>query len=323
MARRKPNPALSGILNEHGQLPREALLGTLAIFTITDEQFSLPELTATWAQHNLPESLLPVPARPHDAFLKATSEVDDYEYRLDANRVAHVLVRDLVSDAEVVVRQLTREIRDNEARKLDYGNVGTATFFRPHNGQGHRFTIRPEKRNLAEGEREAMNALLEEITRKYDRYCNYMDSAKVRMMVRGMLAELRALQIKPSIYFVHASRMDELEKLQDVVNSLGGGCSMQLIPMVDLASQRDIIVEAFRNEAVANLEKVAKEIQRIRGSRKSVTPEAYAKAKADFDEVMATTREYTRLLGSVQSRTEGAEEVARFALEELAKEMLA
>lgn len=325
----KMNSALGQYLDEAGQLPREVLLGTLALYTISDGEYSLTDLTAHWLELGLDPKYLPVANKPIDAFRKATSEVDDFEYPLPDDKVAHVLVRDVRSDTEVIVRHLTREVRDSQAQKLAYAKIGTATFFRPTTDAhgrvkpgSERFKLHIENASLEPDERASMQVLVDEVGRRYDRYVNFLDGQKVRAMVRAFLFDLGALNVKPSVYFVHVSRTDELEKLKQVIDRLGES-SMHHLPVIDLPSQRAMVVEAFQQEAVASLQDLVKEITRVRESRKTITGDAYAKLKAQYDATLARTREYSRLLGSVRSMTEGAEEIAQEALHRLQKEMTA
>jgi CRISPR/Cas system-associated endoribonuclease Cas2 len=325
----KMNSALGAYLTEAGQLPQDVLLGTLVLYTISDGEYSLTDLAKHWADLGLDPKYLPVANKPIDAYRKATSEVDDFEYPLPDDKVAHVLVRDVRSDTEVIVRHLTREIRDSQAQKLAYAKIGTATFYRPtQDSQGRvvqgseRFKLHVDNSSLEPDERAAMQVLVDEVSRRYDRYVNYLDGQKIRAMVRAYLSDIGALNVKPSVYFVHVSKTDEIEKLKQVIDRLGES-SMHHLPVIDLPSQRAMVVEAFQQEAVASLEDLVKEITRVRESRKSITGDAYAKLKAQYDATLARTREYSRLLGSVRSKTEGAEEIAQEALKRLQKEMTA
>ena len=328
MARRiKMNSALGAYLDEAGQLPKDVLLGTLVLYTISDGEYSLADLAAHWAELGLDPKYLPVANKPIDAYKKATSEVDDFEYPMPDDKIAHVLVRDVHSDPQVVVRHLTREIRDSQAQRLAYARIGTATFYRPSvDSQGRvkpgteRFKLHVDNPSLEPDERVSMQVLVDEVSRRYDRYVNYLDGQKVRAMVRSFLSDIGALNVKPSVYFVHVSRTDEIEKLKQVVDRLGES-SMHHLPVIDLPSQRAMVVEAFQQEAVASLQDLVKEITRVRESRKSITGDAYAKLKSQYDATLARTREYSRLLGSVRSKTEGAEEIAQETLRRLQKEM--
>ncbi len=328
----KINSALAAYLDEAGQLPRDVLLGTLALYTISDGEYSLTDLSDEWVRLGLPTHHLPVATKPVDAFKRATTEVNDFEYPMPdhatTGRIAHVLVRDVDSNSEVIIRHLIREVRDSAGQRLSYARIGTATFHRPvQEASGRvrpgseRFAFKVDNASLEPAEREAMQVLVDEAGRRYDRYVNYLDGQKIRSMVRAFLFDIGALQVKPSVYFVHVSRTDELEKLKEVVDGLGSS-SLHLMPVIDLPSQRTMVIEAFQQEAVAALDDLVKEINRIRSSRKTISAEAYAKVKTQYDATLKRTREYSRLLGSVRSLTEGAEEVAQAALAKMQKEML-
>jgi hypothetical protein len=276
----------------------------------------------------LDPAFVPEPNRAVDAYKKATSEVDDYEYRLPNNTTAAVLVRDVVSNGEVIVRHLIREVRDQRRKRLDHGKIGEAVFYRP-SMQGkrvvpgsERFRLSVDKELLNKDERPAVQGLVDKVNASYARYHDYMDGMKVRAMVRDYVKHLNAVTIKAGVYFVHVSRRDELQRLQELVSRLGHGCSMELIPLVDLDEQRDMVVDAFQTEAEKALQEVVRQIAHIRSTRKTVTPDAYAKLKREYDSVIMRATEYTRTLNISQDRTAGAAEIALEQLAELQRNML-
>ena len=63
--------ALGQYLDEAGNLPQDVLLGTLVLYTISDGEYSLADLTEQWEDLGLPSGYLPVAAKPIDAYRKA------------------------------------------------------------------------------------------------------------------------------------------------------------------------------------------------------------------------------------------------------------
>lgn len=319
---------LKKYLDEAGSLPDDALLGHLVLFRITDGEYQREDIEKWFEELHLNPGFVPVPNKAIDAYKKATSEGDEFEYDLANGTTAHVLVRDVTSDAATVTRHLIREIRDAARRRLAYGKIGEATFYRATVKGGkiepgsERFRLTVDNDQLIQNERGPMQSLVEKITQAYNRHVSYMDGDKVRAMVREYVKYLNGVALKDGIYFVHVTRHDELNRLSELVDRLGGGCKMDLIPMVNLGQQRDMVVEAFQAEAEKALTEIVKEIQHIRTTRKTVTPDAYAKVKAKYDLVITRAKEYTRTLNVSQDRTAGAAEVALDSLAELQRQML-
>ncbi len=313
--------SLRKYMDESGEMPRDVLLGHIVLFTINDGQYDRKQVEQWFDQLGLNPTFLPETNRPIDAYKKATTEADDYEYALPNGTTAHVLVRDVSTDGEMIVRHLIREIKDSRRKRLAHGKIGEAVFYRPtsHRGQqtpgSERFRLGIDKDQLTEHEREAMDPLVQQITTSYDRHCNYMDGMKVRAMVREYVKYLNSVTLKSGVYFVPVTRRDELGLLQQLVDLLGHGCTLQLVPLVDLAEQRSMVVAAFHTEVAESLSEIVKKIAKVRETRKTITPETYVRIKAEYDTVVNRASEYTRTLGVSKDKVAGA---ADFALEQLA-----
>lgn len=315
-------------MDSTGDLPDDVLLGQIVLFTINKGEYRRDEVEQWVEELALNTAFVPEPNKAIHAFEKATSDGDEFDYDLSDGNSAHVLVRDVSSDNVMVTRHLVREIKDPKRRRLAYGKIGEAVFYRPKTEGGkvkpgtERFRLTVDNDQLVKDERKPMQALVDLITEHYDAYVQFMDADKVRAMVRKYVKYLNAVSIKDGVYFVHANRSEELDRLRTLVGRLGHGSSMQLIPLVKLPELRDMVIEAFQTEAEQALTEVVQEIARIRASRKTVTPDAYAKIKSQYDGVITRAKEYTRTMGASQQRTAGAAEVALESLAELQRLML-
>jgi hypothetical protein len=89
------------------------------------------------------------------------------------------------------------------------------------------------------------------------------------------------------VYFVHASRDFELGQLAELVSRFGGGRHMNMIPIVDLEREREFIAKVFEREASQSLNEVTRGARELTSGNKTITPAAYAKMRARYDEVMA------------------------------------
>jgi hypothetical protein len=159
-----------------------------------------------------------------------------------------------------------------------------------------------------------MDGLIQQIQDQYNRYVNYLDGQALRAIVRNYLKFLNAIEIQGGTYFVHSSRDDELQALKRVVASMGGGCRMHLIPLINLESEREMIIDAFQRDASAALMDIVVEIGRVKATRATFTPAMYAKIRAKYDTVMKQAQEHLRTLGASQDLTASAAELALDAL---------
>lgn len=310
-------------------LPPDVVLGWIVIYQIRDANYDRSVLEQTFDDLAMNPGLIPSPNNPLHAYMKATSAVNDTDYDLPHGQVAHVLVRDQMDDKEQVVRQLTREIRDRRHGKLGYAKIGECVFYRPKSVAGkvqygsERIRLTVDNATLTDHERPYLQSVIDKITAEYDRHVNFMDAMKYRAVVRDYLLYLNALKIKDGFYFVHSNRSDELDKLRTLVERLGGGSTLFALPLVDLDSQRTMVVEAFQQEAEEALNDVVKQVAHVRGTRKSVTPSAYAKIKQEYERAITRSKEYARTLKVSEVTTAAAEELALEALAALQADLLA
>lgn len=316
-------------LNKTGELPDDVILGYISLTRITDEPIRRDDLVKWFDDQNLNPGLLPPPIRAVDAYRKATSDAEDFTYTTYDGLTATILTRDVAITKEMICRHLIREIRDADHRLLVFNKVGEAVFYYASSVNGkvqpgtERFRLVIDDAGLVTDERPHVEALIKQIETDYDRYVNYLDGQKLRAVVRQYQLYLNAIELKGGVYFIHSNRADELRRLQTVVSMFGGGCRMNLIPLIDLDDERQMVVEAFQREAAESLNNIVVEITQLRANRKKVTPNAYAKIREKYDTVMNQANEYLRTLGISQDTTAAAAEVALDALVELQTSMYA
>lgn len=312
--------ALTGL----DDLPADALLGRIVLFTITDEPVSLADLTKWFEDADLNPAYLPPPNKALDAFKKATSDTKN-NYPMTKERSAQVLCRDVTQTPDYVRRQITREIRDARNKRLSYVDAITCTFYRPTDASDQntaRINIQTNLQFLEEAEAGPIKEIAREIYGRYVRHFDYLDGMKLRATVRGYLKSLNCIEIKGGVYFVHSSRDEELAALASVVSRFGGGCHMNTIPIVDLQREREFIAQVFEREASESLNQLAREAQELLSPGKSVTPAACQKLKARYDELLSNAEEHMLTLQVSQDVTTAAAEVALNSLTRLAEKLV-
>ena len=324
MATKQKATPLRTYIDGLDDLPADALLGRIVLFTITDEPVSLTDLTKWFDEAGLNPKHLPAPNKALDAFKKATSDTKN-SYPMSKGRSAQVLCRDVTQTPDLVRRQITREIRDVRNKRLSYIDAITCTFYRPtdpSNQETARVNIQVNPQQLEASEEQPIKDVAREIYARYVRYVDYLDGMKLRATVRNYLKSLNCIEIKGGVYFVHSSRDEELGNLAYVVARFGGGCHMNMIPIVDLKREREFIAQVFEREASQALNELARDAQELLSAGKSVTPAACAKIKARYDEVLANAEEHMLTLQVSQDVTTASAEVALSALTRLTEELM-
>lgn len=320
----KNTSPLRAYVDQMDDLPLDVLLGRIVLFTITEEPIRHDDIVTWFKDLGLDEAYLPTPNKYLDAFKKATSDTKE-TYSMAKGRTAHLLCRDVSSTPDYVRRQITREVKDSGKRKLAYHEAITCTFFRPTKATEQetaqlRITVNPTF--LEPEELPNVQRIARDIVKRYDSYYAFLDGQKVRATIRGYLKKLNAIEIKGGVYFVHASRDEELGRLAQLVERFGGGCHMNMIPMVDLERERAFMAKVFEREASESLRNLTTEAKELMASRKTITPAAYSKLKARYDEVLNNATEHVETLQISQDITAAAAEVAHKTLAQLAEAMV-
>lgn len=319
-------------IEENEQLPPDCVLGHIAWFTVEDALYDAAELEQRFAAHGLDPGLLPPQINPTDAYEKASKSVSGFRYEVAGGNTAEIMVREVARTGSQIVRNLTREVKDAKGRNLLYDKVGELVFYkavtRRGNGPGGR-TVDPAsvrcraslEPNLHDSEKVVLDTVVHQFQTAYDRHCRYHDGQKLRAVMRAYLAHLNAVQMKPSVYFVHATRAAELASLRTFAAEYDS-LSLTTLPLADLPSLREDVTDAFQAEAEKELGLVVAEITKLRTERKKISPAAYAKVREQYDQVLIKANEYSRLLHVSQDRTAGAAETASAALLTLQRDFM-
>ena len=306
-------------IESNQQLPPDCVLGHITWFTVEDAAYDADKMAKDFDRLNLNADMLPQRIKPDDAFEKASKEVHGVKYKVVGGNEAEILVREVARDLTSITRHMIREVKDSKGRRLLYERVGEFVFTKPvvRNGVVDypsarvRCTLDP---SLSDSERIVLEPQVDRFLEAYSRFRDFHDGQKIRGVLRHYLNYLNAVQMKPSVYFCHASRADELERLKEFADGLVTA-SMMLLPQADLPRLRQDVIDAFQAEAEKELEGVVASISKLRSTRsKGIRPDAYMKIKKDYDRVMRKASEYGRTLQIGQDKTAGAAETAMEAL---------
>lgn len=310
---------LRGYIESINDLPAEVLLGRIVLFTISDEAVSHSSVRDWFLELDLDMAFLPAPIRALDAFKKATSEAKG-KYEMSKGRVAHVLCRDVTSTPDYVRRQITREIRDSANKRLSYDSAIECTFYRPTNPQDQgtsRLRLQVQQHNLEPDEVDRIKQEAQAIHQRHLRYYDYLDGMKLRSIVRNYLRHLNAIEVKGGVYFTHVSHDDELGRLAELVNRFGGDCHMNMIPIVDLARERNFFANIFEREASQSLAEIAREARALTANGNEPTSSQVAKLQQRYKQILDSAEEHTLTLQVSQDITTAAAESAQRALIDL------
>lgn len=246
---------------------------------------------------------------------------------------AELMVREVNTDNERVVRHIVKERRDRRAERLHYEeHIATLTFYRgtkrtrgtAQSGEKMQAKIMP---SVTGEDRDQVEKMIDGAKSNYDDLANYLHADAIRAVVRNYLVYLNAISVKPNggVYFVHSSRQKTVDALERMVERIGQGCSFQQVPLLDDVSgyQRQKLTDAFQAEVEDDVRLLNKNITELREKSKDknsgkIDPKAFAEISARYQNIIERSEEYTRVLGLAQGRAASALELAMDNVADLA-----
>lgn len=320
---------LRSYIESTGRLPEDSLLGYIAFSTGVDAEHDRDVLMDSFKELKLDTRLVPPTSRAVDAFKKAIRKHQGFGYALRDDLDATVMIREVDSQnpREIDMRVIMREAKVRGRPKIGWEAVGEVKLFRSPrqpgtsrvNDDGARFSWALGQ-DLTEHEHKQLTQLSGMVHADYERFRSSLDGSKIRAMnLNYFRGPLQSVQLKESVHFIPVTHADELHRFAQAVNRLSG-CSVSLIPIVDLEDQRDYILGAFQEDNERVLTNLLQDVQQLRAVK--VTPKAYVALRERYDAIMGRTTRYAETLGESIDRTTGASGVVKSALVALAREFM-
>lgn len=305
--------ALNNYTEAIDELPDEAFLGSLLFFSISQADVNLSNAHRDLAAAGLSTEGLRKNLRPVDAFRKAAKRVEK-KFKEDNGIRSEIMVRPVGEDGEQSYRHVILEravVKAGKKRRVFYEKIAEITFTRgvKKNGEyeGHGVECRRTTDNLGSDltpeEDQWLTEQLATFQDHYDHLLHYMDSHAVRTFVREYIYRLSGTCVKESggLYFIKQDHAAEVERLAQWVKSIGS--EFHTLPLLNLVEQREMILDAFEEETVQEVERLMTEIARILSDPDRKIEEKTFDAYADKAAALtAKVQEYNTMLGTKAER---------------------
>jgi hypothetical protein len=296
-------------------LPDDAFLGSLLYFSISNADVDLEAARNELANAGLSTETLRKNLRPIDAFSKSSREMGR-KFKTVNDIRSELMVRPVGADGEQAHRYLMLEravSQNGKKRRVFYEKVAEISFTRgiKKAGEytGHFVESRRTTDYLGEpltAEEDAwLTACLNTFKERYEHYLTHLDSHAVRSYVREYIYDLSGTCVKESggLYFIKQEHSDQVAKLSSWVKSIGS--EFHSLPLLNLADQREMILEAFEDETIKEVERLLGEVSKILGDPDRTieerTYDAYALRAA---ELSGKVMEYNQMLGARADRAQ-------------------
>jgi hypothetical protein len=302
------------------------LLGYVVWYSVFDGNVMPHTLAAWFTELGLDPALLPRPLRADGAFEVATSNTaTSYPVpgrtaasaapgrrpRRDApaDKTVTLMVRRVRRDAQAILCQLVREVRDAGASTLRYKTeLAEVTFVRDQQkgaapGAGT-LQVTPHPDAIPPREQEQVMALLGDLSAEFDRRRRYLTGDQIRAMLRAYVESLNAIRVRPTggVYFVHEHNHGTLAALRMLLTRFGAGSNLVCVPLPDQDELRQMVIEAWRAKQREDMQKLSADIaaaQTAANAKGGKISQATAESLyARFRALQAETSEHGQLLST-------------------------
>ena len=247
---------------------RYPILGHLVWYSLRDVRINRTELEQLLIKARINPTNMPAEIRPADAFRRATTSITNRGPEdIGDGKFESIMVREVFSDSNEVVRHIIREETDSQNRRINYGKVGQAVF----NRQLEKVTVGMDPR---------FEHHKHKIMQVYDEYSEYYVGKHIRDIVFKMLNSTTPVSVRPAggLYFVantYTPLVESLEEFVTDINAWGvpgtGDAVFESVPMLDVAKQRKLIFDKYESQCAYSVDNTLKELAGLLNSEKTPT----------------------------------------------------
>jgi len=215
----------------------EELIGALTWWSVTEVLISREELTERCEKIGLDPKAFMINSRPRSAFRRALEEAETMN-----------LIRKIVDDAEKIVFGIVEETADEANLDLNYATQNVIIFKKESQTLEFKLDMDPERANA--------------LQKRFQMYMGSYTSHEVRSMIHSFIRKLGAFPVrdKGGVYFVPKTRMEEMDKLSELISTLNGSY-IYVLGIRDEEKEKEGMKRSWENALSQELKVLEQEIQ--------------------------------------------------------------
>ncbi|MFS0815436.1 DUF6744 family protein [Lysinibacillus sp. 1P01SD] len=198
-------------------------LGFIFWYSVGQQIISTENLRQKAMDAGIEEAFLPKEIRISDAFRRATKEAE-YKITVSDNLYQNILIREVHTDKDAVVRNVVIETVDKSGKKLDYIPQAGTIYLRRNDSDAVVGTVIGEDSRVKDNGSlyEHINRTLREVRERFELYKTHHSAQQIRDLAVSILKSCNPIPLKKhgSIYFIPFDRRNELLSLIVFLESL-------------------------------------------------------------------------------------------------------
>ena len=283
------------------------LLGFLEFHTIPDLKISKADLLGLFVKHKVPQHHLPAEIKEHDAFRRASATLQQSISVDNAiTSKARLLVREVLSDEDSIVRVLVRELVDSKNKVLEYDSIASITF----NRASCTVSVNCNSYFLNEF---AYDELLTEMKELYYEWTNFHTKDTVRNILNKIVNDMNPISFSPrsKASFIPRQYSEELRGVAEMVHALTrycdgyAECEMIMLPLIDSNEQRSLIDKKLKDEISFTTDNLIVELSEVLATQKTLQIRTLQRYAGEITTLRQKVRDYQKLLGTKMDLLDG------------------
>lgn len=281
------------------------VLGRLLWYSVSEPKIEYDKLEARMKELGISTGYLPPRTRGVDAFRLSCKASQKRRIR-DGAILENYMLREVVCDDDRVIQHIMQERVDSKGETLSYEKVGKAIYYRPDaaNPKG-RIAVVNEAPFYDERLTDIVTSILADIENDWRDRVVYLHANAIRGVINRILSDCSTIRVRRSggVFFSPEEYKDRVNTLAELLNDLDGECHMHAIPLVDTESEREMLLAAFENEAVKEIERSMDEMAALLKSGKKITVHQASQYVEKHKRLTDQALEYSELLDDQLSRS--------------------
>lgn len=239
---------------------RYPILGHLAWYGLRDVRIDRQDLESLLSDAGISPMNMPPEIRPPDAFRRATTSISTRTPQaIGDGKYENIMVRDVYSDSQEIVRHIIREETDSTNKRISYGKIGQVVYNRTLEKMSVGINPRYEQHKA-------------KILQAYAELVNFYTGKHIRDMVYKMVHDTNPVNVRPagSVYFIANTHTDTVEALETFVESTNkfgvtgtDQAVFESVPMLDIEKQRKLIFDKYESQCAVSVDSTMQELAKL------------------------------------------------------------
>ncbi len=230
------------------------------------------------------------PRRPSsiDVFRRVSTAAQRKKIDVGDGKYVNILVRDVSTDEDQLLRRVVVETVDAQGKRLDYSAEHDLIFDRASQ------SMRVEKLTFYST---PADGAVKEITANYARLQGTIDAGTVRAVVSRVLKAHHAISARPTggadfLLEANAGVVDALETLPGKIP----GCWIHAIPLIADAKQREYVKTQVEDDVAAEVDSALNEMRKLLAAGEEITSAKFVSVNNQYKQLTTKINVYAEKL---------------------------